>query len=573
MRFDQQRGLLSDLPIVSDLYSSISSALKDQHKVINNIRQHLQAPGQQCCVLTAARGRGKSSALGIIARHLMNEGKNMVVTAPRADAVESLFQHAADGMGFERTRYRVCNANAQLIFQLPVDVCKGTNAVCHHADILLVDEAAGIPVNLLSKYLVYFPKIIFATTTQGYEGTGQGFALRFLSILKKQVKSLACYTLDKPVRWSEQDPMEPFFNRLLLLDAQAPTVTLARGKEEADSAAICYRIVESEWLITYPNKLRALFGLMIDAHYRTTPGDLRIMLDSPNLKIWIAESAGHIVGACLVAEEGGLDDELLQHIWQGRRRPRGHLIPQLLVAQEGYIDAAQLRALRVVRIAVHDRYRRQGVASGLLATVRELAQRENIDLVGASFAVTPELLDFWQNQGFKLIRIGTQLDPVSGSHAALVLQGLSVIAEQKLSVWQHEFRRRLIYQQGEWLKNLDSDILQRVQSLLVVARTQVLPRTEQEDWRDLSGFAFHFRSYESSAFLFADLAKRYRYLWDKESTTEQTRYLIEKRVIQQVSEKEVIAHCKLQTGKALLQSLRLAAAFLYKQALKSEVLV
>lgn len=564
-RFDQERGFSSmhSKQSATPSLASMSLALDDQQQVINKVHRHLQASGQQCCVLTAARGRGKSSALGIIARLLMKEGESIVVTAPRADAVESLFQHAASEEGVERTRYQVLNKSACLTFHLPVDVCSEGNT----AAILLVDEAAGIPVHLLTRYLDKFPKIIFATTTQGYEGTGQGFAIRFLPTLRQRVSSLACYTLEKPVRWSESDSLEPFFNRLLILDAVAPV----RMEVGSNLEKIHYRVVDPEGLVSHPQLLRDLFGLMIDAHYRTTPGDLRIMLDSPNLKIWIAEAAGQVVGACLVAEEGGLDDELLQRIWEGRRRPRGHLIPQLLIAQEGYLEAAEFTALRIVRIAVHDQYRRRKVASGLIEAIHSKAahqetlcyedKRQTCDLIGASFAVTPVLLSFWQQQGFQVIRIGTQLDPVSGAYAALVLKGVSVRAKQKLPLWQSEFQRRFDYLKREWLTGLPTDIVQRIEF-----SSEALLRAEQDDWRDLSGFAFHFRSYESSAFLFAELAKRYRTLWDQNTTNERIRYLIEIRVIQQQSEDEVMQHYQWTQRKTLLASLRSAAAFLYEQA-------
>ncbi len=544
LRFDQQRGFSSVLAkqsAKSPPLASISLALDDQEKIIKKIHLHLQAPGQQCCVLTAARGRGKSSALGIIARFLMKEGKSIVVTAPRADAVESLFQHATSEEGFERTRYQVRNKSECLTFHLPVNVCSEGDS----AAILLVDEAAGIPVHLLTGYLDKFPKIIFATTTQGYEGTGQGFAIRFLSTLRTRVRSLACYTLEKPVRWSESDPLEPFFNRLLILDAIAPV----RIKIENNAEKTLYRVVDPEELVSHPQLLRDLFGLMIDAHYRTTPGDLRIMLDSPNLKIWIAEVAGQIVGACLCAEEGGLDGELLQRIWEGRRRPRGHLIPQLLIAQEGYLEAAEFTALRIVRIAVHDQYRRRKVASGLIEAIQsEAAHHEGrscggknqvCDLVGASFSMTPALLSFWQQQGFQVIRIGTQLDPVSGAYAALVLKSVSARAKLKLPQWQSEFRRRFGYLTREWLASLPAEIVQCIQF-----SAEELLRAEQDDWRDLSGFAYHFRSYESSAFLFAELAQRYRCLWDQNTTDERIRYLIAIRVIQQQSEDVVMQQYK-----------------------------
>lgn len=560
-RFDQTQGLLSAaLLSLPHKNISVEQGLFDQQKVVSQISQCFGLSGQQCCVLTAARGRGKSSALGIVARQLLSQGLNVVVTAPSADAVDSLFQHASTVEGFQRTRYQVIGGKPQahLTFKPPVDVCCASS----DADILLVDEAAGIPVDLLTGFLEKYSKIIFATTTQGYEGTGQGFALRFLSRLQSRATSLHCFTLDKPIRWSEHDPLEPFINKLLLLDAGSLSSEISEKKVNDTPPAIQYRCVDSTWLVDNPDQLRALFGLMINAHYRTTPGDLRIMLDSPNLQIWIAESTTEIVGACLVAEECELEGELVQHIWEGRRRPRGHLIPQLLVAQEGYLNAAEFTMLRVVRIAVRDQYRRFGVASGLLKAIERSGTNSQYQMMGASFAVSASLLDFWQAEGYQVVRIGTQCDPVSGSYATLVLKGLSATANKSLCLWKNEFQKRLLYLQGEWLQSLDNNILARVQQPVSVG----FSRSEHDEWQDLYGFAFHYRAYESSAYIFARLAEQYRYLWDIDSTDKQIKYLIDGRVIQQKSEQQIIADTGLQNRKLLLGSLRLAAGFLYQQA-------
>lgn len=559
--FDQIQGMLSLSPF-SIPRASEELMLFDQRRVVDQITQCFGLPGKRNCVLTAARGRGKSSALGILARQYLSQGRNVVVTAPSIDAVESVFKQASISPEALRERYRVDSANqASLVFKPPIDVlCDGSDA-----DILLVDEAAGIPVQLLTGFLEQFTKIVFATTTQGYEGTGQGFALRFFPVLKRCSETLQSFTLEKPIRWSDHDPLEPFINKLLLLDSCArfdlPTRQEVQGTIHSIDT-VQYRRIDGQRLVDDPDQLRSLFGLMINAHYRTTPGDLRIMLDSPNLQVWVAELAGDIIGACLVAEEGGLDDTLVQHIWEGRRRPRGHLIPQLLIAQEGYLDAADFTMLRVVRIAVKDEYRRLGVASALLAVIQKAGENSSYHLIGASFAVTPTLLDFWQAEGYQVVRIGTQRDPVSGSYATLVIKGLSTSANLALCVWESQFQKRFIYLQKEWLQDFDKTLLARVQRPVSVLDL----RPESEEWKDLSGFAFHYRSYESSASIFARLAEKYRLLWDVGSTDTQIKKLIEGRVIQQKNELLMIQSGDLQNRKALLKSLRMAASFLFQQA-------
>ena len=48
-----------------------------------------------------------------------------------------------------------------------------------------------------------------------------------------------------------------------------------------------------------------------------------------------------------------------------------------------------------------------------------------LDLIGASFGATPDLLHFWRRCGLPPAHIGTSRNAASGAHAAVVLAGLS----------------------------------------------------------------------------------------------------------------------------------------------------
>ena len=52
--------------------------------------------------------------------------------------------------------------------------------------------------------------------------------------------------------------------------------------------------------------LAAFFGLLVHAHYRTTPRDLQRLLDAPNLALHALRHEGAVIASTFVAEEGGL---------------------------------------------------------------------------------------------------------------------------------------------------------------------------------------------------------------------------------------------------------------------------
>lgn len=238
--------------------------------------------------------------------------------------------------------------------------------------------------------------------------------------------------------------------------------------------------------------LRELFGLLILAHYRTTPGDLRVLLDSPNLQVQLLRVAGAVVGCALVAEEGALSDALAEGVWQGVRRPTGHLLPQALIAHEGYAEVAPWRAWRVVRIVIHPDCQQQGLGTALLDALVDQARRAGVDYLGASFAATVDLLGYWRCNGFLPLRVGDQLDPVSGSHAVLVLRPLSAPCKTWFAHARQRYGERLRYRLPGNLRQLPVALLPALFADLAMSA----PDPEQR--RRLAGFAYQRRSLEST---------------------------------------------------------------------------
>ena len=353
-------------------------------------------------VLTADRGRGKSAALGMAASQLQVAGKRVLLTAPSRATVESVFKHA----------------ELPPLFFAPDDLLQ----TLPEGDVLLVDEAAAIPVPLLLKMLEHYPRCVFSTTLHGYEGSGRGFALRFQKALDTLAPGWLAVRLQQPMRWAENDPLERFINQALLLDAD-----VGDGVCNTPLRPL-YRQLNRDELAQNEPLLRQLFGLLITAHYQTRPSDLRQLLDAPDISIHVLEQQGTLVAVALLSREGGLDAQLTAAIHAGTRRPHGHPVPQTLTFHAQLAGAAELVCERVMRIAVHPLLQNQGLGAHLLEHLLGFAAQQGADYLGVSYAMTPELLRFWERAGFVVARIGFRQDAASGSRSVVQVKALSVRA-------------------------------------------------------------------------------------------------------------------------------------------------
>lgn len=527
MRCDQ-RGGVSDVPAIPVTFQN-HACDAEQQQVVEQLYQQIMSDQWRAGVLTAARGRGKSAALGLLAKRLSQHGWKVAMTAPAVDTLASVREHAGAATPTFIPLSDVTTATAQ-------------------SDLLLVDEAAMVPVARLRQIVKAYPKVIFSTTTQGYEGTGQGFALRFMPWLQQQTTT-AEFRLHMPIRWLPNDPLEALFNRWLLLDAAQP-----RQATFVSHQPLSIHQLKREDVLSQPALLSAIFGLLINAHYRTTPGDLRVMLDSPNISIWVASQEGCLLGTCLMAEEGALTPALNQAIWDGTRRPRGHLLPQLLVAQEGHQDAGAFRFARVVRIAVVDEVRQQGVARHLLDAIETHFKGQGVDHIGASFAASKELLAFWRAQSYACVRVGTAVDVNSGSVAVTVLKPLQRDSANALAQWRAYYLLQLPYLFGAWLSGIDADIHHALgQDLL--EETACLD--DALLWQRLQGFAYAKRSPESSAFSVNALLTRHPHLLER---LPEPLALLSRDFVQTPHQLETLTQrYRLSGRKALINRLREAA--------------
>lgn len=390
---------------------------EQQRAVVDAVVQVATGHRNRPLVVQADRGRGKSAALGIAASLLLRAGKRILVTAPRPEAVECLLRFARSDANSSDPEDASSQPGSSLQFIAP-DLLTQT---LPDADLLLVDEAAAIAPALLQVWLQRYSRVVFATTVQGYEGTGRGFAIRFAQTLDRLTPQWKERELTRPVRWGEGDPLETLLDDLLLLSACV---------EVEWSASAAFNPVLEELtprLGQLPETdLRDLFGLLVTAHYRTRPSDLRTLLDGPNLRTFVLRDAGTIVAVVLVADEGGLPADLAQAIADGKRRPHGHVLPQSLAVHLNVTEALQRRSWRIVRIAVHSQARRQGLGRVCLEQLLAQAQTENVALLGSLFAASADVLAFWQACGFTAVRVGITPEATSGAYPLLVSRAVNV---------------------------------------------------------------------------------------------------------------------------------------------------
>ncbi|PCI49979.1 MAG: hypothetical protein COB51_03655 [Moraxellaceae bacterium] len=543
-----------------------------QEKALQAIKNLAQGSKKNALVISSDRGRGKSTVLGVAAAQLLLEKPlNIILVAPQVGSVAAVVEHCIEGLSIDELSVK--SPAREILSEAAQHAPEWKNNQLNYgqgklkyfaadeiinrkpqADLVLVDEAAALPTFILSAILALYKRVVFSTTIHGYEGNGQGFRLRFCKILDQEVPRWGAVKLDESVRWGEADPLERFIYRSLLLDAQPVNIN---NILQGDALAVRTELLDRDTLSADEAQLRELMGLLMTAHYRTTPGDLRGMLDCPNLRLYGVFFKNRMIAAAVIAEEGGLGEEWMDPIWLGQRRIRGHILPQSLSQQLGLREAIQLRAARVVRIAVHPDLQGQQLGSNLLATLSNDLKEQGFDYIGASFAVTAQVLRFWNNNNFATLRIGMSKEKSSGCHAGLVMRSFTAAGEDTLQLAEKRFLAQLPLAIDEYLRDISPELVLALSS--GVSPNHLAPNDlgllDDQDCLDVEAFTRGHRNYETCLL---PLRKKVLLNMDRlnacSNVTVLERDLIVKKIIQKLSWQEVINSLALN-GKKNAQNL------------------
>ena len=384
--------------------------------------QQMAEAEEAILIVTAKRGRGKSALAGLFAKQQLAQNQPVILTAPNKSAVNIFNEFAG----------------AEITFMPPDELSQNlSDAPQQFADHwLFVDEAAMIPLDILFRLTKAFKRVVLTTTIHSYEGTGRGFLLKFMA---KTDRTLCHIELFTPLRWQADDKLEAFIDDLLLCDCEdrLPQPPYDSVLAEQIQISHCERIPHDQ--------IESVYGLLTLAHYRTSPLDLRRLLDAPQQQFYLAQAQDSLLGCVWAVSEGGLTDKtLIRQIRRGERRPRGNLVAQMLCFQAGLEEACELRSLRISRIAVQPNWQQQGLGQRLIAQMKQqIKQQGTVDFLSVSFGYTPELLAFWQKCGFILVHFSESKEASSGCYSVVALCPLSEEGQVFVQQTEKQFQRNL----------------------------------------------------------------------------------------------------------------------------------
>ena len=299
--------------------------------------------------LTAARGRGKSAALGLaVAAAIAHGYSNIFITSPTPENLRTLFEFIFKG--FDALKYdehldydiiqstnptfnkAIVRVNVFRNHRQTIQYIRPEDAhVLGQAELVVIDEAAAIPLPLVKKLIGQY-LVFMASTINGYEGTGRSLSLKLIQQLREQSRgylgkaskttsdetgttitregkptkadastttptpiggrTLREIKLSEPIRYAPGDPVEKWLNELLCLDATNPSPSrfaLAQGCPHPSECQL-WAISRDTLFSFHPVSeafLQKLMALYVASHYKNSPNDLQLMSDAPAHQLFV----------------------------------------------------------------------------------------------------------------------------------------------------------------------------------------------------------------------------------------------------------------------------------------------
>lgn len=426
-------------------------ATEDQRRVLKRLLD-LSDGVRLTVALTAARGRGKSSTLGLFLACLAE--RDCLVSAPSRENVDTLFEYYRRGNGTGQARF--------------VEARKLIDELARPPSVLVVDEAAGVPLTVLKAALQCdsIKLVVFASTVSGYEGMGRSFSIKLLQSLEAssavthraaegvpkkrhrgELRKFHHLEMFEPIRYCLNDPIEQFINVAFCLDAgEQPCSDIC-----LDSLKIVRFNKSRLFDPSFPHaecQLTALVAVFVSSHYKNSPNDLMLLADSPTHEVFALigsdkkSLSDHVLSACLCAWEGGMPKETAAEGLQRGPGGAGDMLAWKMAEIYRDPSLASLVGLRVVRVATHNEHMRKGYAKRLLQAVADWSGRASAsiedndklstelhcsaaprvaDWMGTAFGLTADLHAFWTSCNYKLISVAANATEATGEPTCLMM--------------------------------------------------------------------------------------------------------------------------------------------------------
>lgn len=399
--------------------------------------------------LTAARGRGKSAALGVAVAAAVAFGySNIFITSPSPENLKTLFEFLFKGFDaleyLDHTDYTILQStnpdfnkaivrvNVHRNHRQTIQYIQPQDAhVLGQAELLVIDEAAAIPLPLVQKLLG--PYLVFmASTINGYEGTGRSLSLKLLSKLRDQsrgvtsrpdkpngkeytngdndgtargigTRSLREITLSEPIRYATGDPVEKWLHRLLCLDSTLPSARATLQGTPHPTQCQLLAINRDTLFSFHPISekfLQQILALYVASHYKNSPNDLQLMSDAPSHQLYVLvppvdDNANRLpepLCVLQVALEGQISRQSVLNSLNRGQRAAGDLIPWLVSQQFQDDEFAGLSGARIVRIATNPEYMNMGYGSRALQLLIEYYEGKHTSLTETDTVPATEMV-------------------------------------------------------------------------------------------------------------------------------------------------------------------------------------
>ena len=483
--------------------------------------------------LTSGRGRGKSSSMGLgVAGAVVYGYSNIIITAPSPENLKTFFEFLIKGLNAlnytEHKDYIIQEGTGDFKGSIiSIDIIKDHKQTIKYilptdillfqlAELLIIDEAAAIPLNIVKRIL---PDCVtfMASTIQGYEGTGRSLSIKLIDEMRNNQKMsgsriLKEISLSQAIRYADNDPIELWLNKLLILDA-----TSAESFEDSleDPSKLELYMVNRDTLFSYHKGseafLKKIMSLFVSSHYKNSPNDLQLLSDAPSHKIFVlckaldkqkkAKGLPDIYCAIQVCEEGGISKDVILTNNKRGLKPSGDLIPWTISEHYQDQEFAHLTSIRIVRIACHPDCQRMGYGSKALELLSHYYEGKFIKLdddeeieesgdekektgkkklkpllskledikppfiyyLGTSFGLTNTLYNFWQKNGYKPLYIAMNSNSITGEHSCIMIKPLN---EGNIKLLTEDINTNNINQKIKWFIPFSVDFKHRLTSLL-----------------------------------------------------------------------------------------------------------